>query len=172
MVYVQSGSYYHGGSYARYSMNYGVNLSGHKAQERVGKARWELWGFAGIDYWRRPPIPAESPTGGLWLFNEQDSRSYFADMQTPLRTSFFVTGGLTLKGYNRKGRSIFNVGVFYSQAVTRRVMATSALTFTNYTDGKQYFASIRSKGSGIYFQLSKDIYLNNIFKRKKHVPLD
>jgi len=163
---MQNSSYYHGHGYGRRSISYGFRLSGDRPLAASRRTKWQLWGTAGIDLWRRPPGTAESPTGGLWYFNERDSMSYFADMQAPLRTAWFLNAGLMLKAFNSKGHSIVNLSLFYSQAVSRnRSMTVSALTFTNYTDGKQYRQWIRSLGSGLYFQISKDIYINNLIKR-------
>lgn len=160
--------YFHGGSYSRTSLNYGFKFTGERDRSVLRKTRWELWGLVGLDYWRRPPIPAKSPIGFLWSFNAQDVMSLDVDMQTPLRSNYYGTLGLMLKAFNGKGHSILNFSMFYSQGLTRRVMAQSFLTFTNYTDGKFYQRVINSKGSGFYFQVSKDIYLNNIIRRKEN----
>jgi hypothetical protein len=165
---LQNSSYYHGHGYRRSTLTFGARFTGDAPMAATRKAKWQLWGLAGVHMLRRPPTTAESPLGGSWHFNDQDSMAYVADMLSPLRTSWYINGGLMIKGFNSKGHSILNISLFYGQALSRyRPMVISALRFKNYTDGKTYQNGIRSLGSGIYLQLSKDIYLNNLIKRKR-----
>ena len=166
-VFIIPNQYYHGSSYGRTSIQYGRCLFENRVYRNGRKARWELWGYGAMELFHRPRIPAKSTFGDAWHFNTVDSAAMLIELETPYRVSPFVRLGLMVKAFKNNGHSIINIGISYMQAVTNRDMAISKHTVKNYSDGLRYIYSIRSRGSGIYFQVSKDIYFNRIFHRKR-----
>ena len=73
-----------------------------------------------------------------------------------------------LKGYNKKGRTIVNFSVHFSQGIKNVRTTYTAFKITNY-DGTVYKSYIGSKSSGLYFTLSTDLYPKNWFKKKEQL---
>ena len=166
-VFLEQNKYYHGSSYGRSSFQYGFRLFHDRTSISEKKTRWELWGYVAHDFFHRPAIPAKDSGGASWKFSQVDSVSMQYELSTPQRFSGYARAGLLVKAFNAKGHSIFNFSVSYSHALSsHRNMANSIITITNYSDGLKYIHVLRSNGSGFYFQFSKDIYFNNLFKKK------
>lgn len=166
-VLIQEAKYYHGGSFGRTSLQYGFKLWGDRAIIPDKKARWEFWGYIALDVLHRPSIPVTDGGGQSWKFNRLDSAAIQYVLSTPRRSNVYGRVGSMVKAFNSKGHSIVNIGVSLSRSFAEHnTMAGSSITIKNFTDGIRYYYNIRSVGSGLYFQISKDIYINNIFNRK------
>jgi hypothetical protein len=158
-----------GASFNKFPLRIGVKIFG-KDTVLAGKTlRWQGFLYGGLDVLTRPPINAEVGGGDVFVIDklghtvEYESRLRSNQRYTQLRTIGFM-----LKGYNKKGRSVVNFSVHFSQGLRSLYTTYMEIKFTNY-DGTIYKSFVSSKSSGLYFSLSKDIYPKNWFKKKEQL---
>jgi hypothetical protein len=156
-----------GMEYNKYPFKIGLKLFGKDSISANKKLRWQCFLYGGIDLLTRPPIPAENGSGYVFITNKYgDSVIYESQLGSNIRWGRLNTIGLMLKAYNRKGRTVLNLSVHYSQGARNQQITFTSLKFTNY-DGTVYKSWVGSKGSGLYFSVSTDIYPMNFFKKKQ-----
>lgn len=154
-------------SFNKYPIRFGLKIAGADSVKLNKKLKWNLFAFGGIDVFKRPPIGIS--TGSLFefpvtpAFDKVTIESEFLNFSTK---AFLPTIGLTLKGYNKKGRNVINFGLHYSQGLRRYYTSGTKIVFTN-VDGYKYNHAAYSKGSGFYFTISKEI--NPMYKRQRKI---
>ena len=153
-------------AYSKIPLRMGIKLFGKDSVSTGKTHRWQSFLFGGFDLLIRPSIPAE--TGGSNTFVTDKlghTVKYESQLGSDIRYGGLYTIGFMLKGYNKKGRSILNFSVHFSQGTRYGQTSYMNIKFTNY-DGTVYRSAVISKSSGLYFSLSTDIYPKNWFKKK------
>jgi hypothetical protein len=155
-----------GQSYSRYGIKFGIKLFGNDSVSPNKKYRWQGFLFVGLEFLIRPPIPAETGLGFVYYTNANlDSMLYTSYFSSGIRYGFMGTLGFMLKGYNKKGRNMINFSVHFSQARRYNQMSYQKINFYDYKDGSNYETYTFSKGSGLYFTISKDIFIPTKWQR-------
>jgi hypothetical protein len=157
---------YGGQSYSRYGIKLGIKLFGNDSVASHKKYRWQGFLYGGLEFLIRPPIPAETGIGIVYYTNANlDSMLYTSYFSSGIRYGFMGTLGFMLKGYNKKGRNMINFSVHFSQARRYNQMSYQKINFYDYKDGSNYETYTFSKGSGLYFTISKDIFIPTKWQR-------
>jgi hypothetical protein len=155
-----------GQSYSRYGIKFGIKLFGNDSVSPNKKYRWQGFLFGGLEFLIRPPIPAETGLGFVYYTNANlDSMLYTSYFSSGIRYGFMGTLGFMLKGYNKKGRNMINFSVHFSQARRYNQMSYQKINFYDYKDGSNYETYTFYKGSGLYFTISKDIFIPTKWQR-------
>lgn len=153
--------------YNKYPIRAGVKLFGKDSVATGKKLRWQGFLVGGYDILRRREMDEYGGYSHTFVINSnQDYVQQENVYGTQITRSHLWSIGFLLKGYNKKGRNIFNVEVHYSQGARYGQTAYRKITFTNF-DGTEYHSFLQSKGSGLYITFSKDIYPINFFKKNK-----
>jgi hypothetical protein len=155
-----------GQSYSRFGIKFGIKLFGNDSVALHKKYRWQGFLFGGLEFLIRPPIPAETGLGFVYYTNANlDSMLYSSYFSSGIRYGFMGTLGFMLKGYNKKGRNMINFSVHFSQARRYNQLSYQKINFYDYKDGSNYETYTFSKGSGLYFTISKDIFIPTKWQR-------
>lgn len=155
-----------GQSYSRYGIKFGIKLFGSDSVALHKKYRWQGFLFGGVELMIRPPIPAETGLGFVYYTNANlDSMLYSSYFSSGIRYGIMGTLGFMLKGYNKKGKNIVNFSVHFSQARRYNQLSYQKINFYDYKDGSNYETYTFSKGSGLYFTISKDIFIPTRWQR-------
>lgn len=151
--------------YTKYPLRMGVRLFGNDSLRKGNKKRWECFLYGGIDLLKRPGNGVMDISGMEYIINtNQDTVVLLRKSEVGAAKSYLATIGIMLKGYNKRNRNIFNISIHYSQG--HDVMSWLSMKFINY-DGTVYWGKpIKTKGSGLFINISKDIYPSNIFRKK------
>jgi len=153
-----------GATYYRTSLILGGRLIWFGKTAPSRQLRWELWGFLAAHRWRRFDGPSTVVLQGAWDVSATERISYSLDQNIQSSLSTFLAPGLMLKGFNRKGHSIFNVHVQYALGLSPEQPFSGRMAFTHQPSGDQAYAPFSTRGVGLYVGVSKDIYLNNVFQ--------
>ncbi len=160
---------YMGMMFNKFPLRMGIKLFGKDSVSTGKTHRWQGFLFGGFDFLSRPPIPAEVGGGYTFITDKLGHTvEYESQLGSNSRYGGLKTIGFMLKGYNKKGRSILNFSVHFSQGVKNSQTTFMSVKFTNY-DGTVYKSAVQSKSSGLYFSLSADLYPKNWFKKKEQL---
>ena len=160
-------------AFIKYPLRVGIKLFGKEPipfnSDKM--IRWQGFLQGGVDFLKRQGRGGSvyGLTGWSHTFipQEGDTLLYESFIASNVSNSYLLTLGFMLKGYNKKGRNVITFGIHYSQGKRRGQTTFNDITFTNYVDKKVYRSYVQSNCSGIYFNISKDIYPLNIFKKNK-----
>jgi hypothetical protein len=157
---------YGGQSFSRYGIKFGIKLFGNDSVSPNKKYRWQGFLFGGLEFMIRPPIPSETGIGLVFYTNPNlDSVLFTSYFSSQIRYGFMGTLGFMLKGYNKRGRNMINFSVHFSQARRFNQLSYQKINFYDYKDGSNYETYTFSKGSGLYFTISKDIFIPTKWQR-------
>ena len=172
IVLLQHVRYKSHNNYSRTSLQYGFLLLGGSVKDPNPRIKWELWGFIAHDFLLGRRVLNYSRQVETVHFNAVDSASITRLHDIPARYNGYGRVGMIVKAFDPKGRSIFNFSVSYKHPLATKEMGKTDFYIMDHSGGYNYVYSTRTLGSGLYFQVSKDLYLDKIFKVKKRHSLE
>jgi|ERR1051326_1239413 hypothetical protein len=166
--YVYKSEIKSGALFNKYPFRFGLKLLGKDSVPIGKKMRWQCFLYGGIDYLRVQGTGQFGSSSWGVIINPNHDAIQFEDYESTnfYRGEILKTIGFIFKSYNKKGKNIINFSIHYSHG--NREMYYSIPKFTNYDQVVYMGLPVFSKGSGLYINVSKDIYPLNIYRKIAH----
>lgn len=150
----------------KFPIRVGTRVVGKDSVNPDKHVKWQCFLYAGVDLLRPSSnIKKQEFTHDFMIIPNQYARYENTYKAIFGNRAYSITLGTQLKAYNKKGRNIINLGIHYSLGT--RLVLFNPVHLINY-DGASYWTSgIRSKASGLYISISKDIYPKNLIEIAK-----